>query len=113
MLRLFFFFVLVLSGPVRAATFTATGDVYRISALAEELTYDDLLLIDGFSSAGVCNVATEGMVILRIRDNPKGERQFSMAVAARLAGKQVQVQVTDSSADSRGDCYLRWIRLTD
>ena len=101
------------AAPLQAATFNATGKVYRLAALSGDLAYDDLLLIDGFASAGNCNVGSEGLVYLRLKDNSKGERQFSMALAARLADKQVDINVSDTNVDSSGNCYLRWIRLSD
>lgn len=86
-----------ISGISNAATTTYSGTVayLRVHDLAAEGVNSTWVTISGFTSFGTCGVQGEG-VILKIKDDDNGKRQFAMLTAAHIAGKKVLVGVDDA-----------------
>lgn len=95
-----------------AATFNYTGEVALLRSHDIGLGLNsDWIALKGFGSAGICGISDEGYVVLRIKDDDHGKRQFSLALSAFMSGKQVGVNVDDTLKDASGYCFLRYINL--
>ncbi|HEY8101771.1 MAG TPA: hypothetical protein VIF82_13565 [Burkholderiaceae bacterium] len=75
----------------------------------------DLMLVDGFTSAGACATygSYGGLVTLGIRDGAAGNRQIAIATAAKALGKKVRVSVDPAYTRNDGTCFLRWIEFAE
>ncbi|EOX4083457.1 hypothetical protein ACM65P_004570 [Vibrio alginolyticus] len=100
----------VLSFSSFAQTYTGAGTVHTLRAHANDLWGDssDFMLVNGFTNAGKCKTSSDGLILIRM---PKEEREFSVALAAQLSGKELVVSVDDTRLDSNGYCILRWLNL--
>jgi len=67
--------------------------------------------IAGVSSLGTCPT-NGGLVLLRLRDDIPGQKQFSTLLAAKLTGSNVSVFVDDAYVDPAGFCYLLFLQLS-
>lgn len=81
------------------AQYAATGDSHY-------------LLVNGFTAAGTCPLSG-GLVIMRLRGDKNGDRQFAVALTAQAISKSVRVAVNDTITDSGGSCYLAYINIAD
>jgi hypothetical protein len=90
-----------------AAPHSGTGAVYILrsydSALGPNIDWFSLV---GVSSLGTCNTADGGYVVLRIRDDAKGQRMFTLILAAKASNTPLTVWVDDTVTDSSGHCYV-------
>jgi hypothetical protein len=69
------------------------------------------LKMEGVNSVGTCR-EHEGLILLKIKDNDRGKQQLSLAIAAFLANRLVEINIDDTYIDRRdGFCYLRSIDL--
>lgn len=95
-----------------AAEIAATGKVQKIFALDRaQLGADaDHILITGFATAGSC-ITNDGLIALVLRNDDGGQRQLSIALAAKLSDRPVVVRVDDAFKNSTGQCYLRYLEL--
>ena len=100
--------------PTSFAThFTDTGKVAMIRLTDSSLGADwDWIGVEGFTSAGTCPLAF-GYVALITRGNDRGTRMISLALTAKISGKEVQVTVDDTLKNSSGYCFIRSLDLID
>ena len=95
-----------------AATFKHTDTILRL-AVIEYQTDSDIIILNGFESAGTCPLSAEGLVIAAFRTGTSGDRSYSMALAAKMAGKRVTLSVDDNSKNEVGQCYVRFIETKE
>src|SRR2546425_1144620 len=100
-----------LVSPSDAAPHTGTGTVYLLrshdSGFGGSVDWFSLV---GVISLGACNTADGGYVVLRIRDDMKGQRMFTVALAAKTSGTPLTVWVDDTVTDSAGYCYALLVK---
>ena len=104
--------LLFLSSNVFGQEYQSQGKVASIVAADVNLAGPDTdwVAVEGFTTAGSCG--TDGThVIMRLRDDSRGNRQLSIAMSAYMAGKTVLVSVDDTVKDASGSCFLRWLKL--
>ncbi len=99
--------LLLLGTEANAATYTISGQVALLRSHDAALGLDWFSLA-GASSAGACGTYG-GAVVMRLRDDARGQRQFSMLLAAKMSGTAVQVTLDDSVVDGYGHCYVRYL----
>ncbi len=93
-----------------AAPFGATGTVYTLRS-RDAVTLGanaDWFSIVGVTSMGSCPAAAPadgGYVVVMLRDDTKGQRMFSIVLAAKSAGIPITVKVDDTVKDNAGHCY--------
>lgn len=97
---------------VYSGTGTGTGTIHTLRAHNDLIAGDesDWMLVNNFKSAGKCEIYTDGLVLMRM---PAEEREFSVALAAQMAGKKVKVAVDDNTTGVGGACILRWINIVN
>jgi len=107
--------LLLASTIASAATFTATGTVSMIQSQDQSTvnTYfpgsvaGDWFLVTGFNTAGACQkFGTTGQVIIQVKNDVQGRRQYTTALTAMSLGRTVNISVSDLNKDSVGYCYL-------
>lgn len=93
----------------QAAPYSATGQIAFIRAhdiiVGQNI---DWFAVTGATSMGQC-LLSEGLVVLRIKDDQRGQRQFALITAAKTAGTPITVVVDDANVDPWGYCYVRYI----
>lgn len=101
---------LLYQGSASAVQLTAVGQVAFVRAHDSGIIHADAdwIAIQGLTSLGNC-LTSDGFVVLRIRDDAKGSRMFSVAMMARATGTSVTVSVDDASTDPHGYCWMRTI----
>jgi len=70
----------------------------------------DWFALNGFTSAGNCK-PNGGYMVIRLRDDSRSARQFSMVLAALESGKNLTVWVDDTITDANGYCYLSFMDI--
>jgi hypothetical protein len=102
--------LIVLFGLVslsHAALHSASGTVFILRSHDLVVGPDlDWFSLVGVSSLGTCKTADGGYVVLRMRDNSRGQRMFTLVLAAKVAGTPLTVWVDDTVTDSGGYCYV-------
>jgi hypothetical protein len=68
----------------------------------------DYFALNGVTALGTCPTAN-GLVVLKLKDDAKGQRQYSYVLAAKVTGSTISVQVDDTVLDPSGYCYARQI----
>jgi hypothetical protein len=97
--------------PTYAAPYVGTGTVYLLRSHDLRLGADvDWFSLVGVSSLGVCKTDEGGYVVLKIRDDQRGQRMFTLVLAAKTSGTPLSVQVDDTVTDSGGYCYVQFIQ---
>jgi hypothetical protein len=92
--------------PADATDYSASGTVYILRSHASVVGADkDWFSLVNVSSLGICRTADAGYIVLRLRDDAKGQRMFSLVLAAKAAGTPVTVVVDDTIFDGSGYCY--------
>jgi hypothetical protein len=92
--------------PAQAVVYSGSGTVYLLRSHASVVGTDkDWFSLVNVTSLGVCKTADAGYVVLRLRDDVKGQRMFSLVLAAKAAGTTVTVVVDDAVVDAGGYCY--------
>src|SRR3989454_1620455 len=98
--------LLGLVSPSYSAPHTGTGTVYLLRSHDSSLGASvDWFSLVGVSSLGACKTADAGYVVLRLRDDAKGQRMFTLVLAAKTSGTPMTVWVEDTLTDSGGYCY--------
>ena len=69
----------------------------------------DYFVLDGLTALGTCAKQGDGLVVLRLKDDAKGERQFSFILQAKMAGIPVSVDADDTEVDAEGYCFVRHV----
>lgn len=100
------------SNGALAAELAATGKIQKIFVLdrAQYGADSDHILIAGFATAGTC-ITNDGLIALALRNDDNGQRQMSVALAAKLSDRPVVVRTNDSFKNSAGQCYLKYLEL--
>ena len=101
---------LLFTGFSYAEKFTIEGEIYRIGAIMirEE---SDFIVLDRKDEVGSCP-KPEGYVVARIPYGESGDRAYSIALAAKLAGKPVHIAIDDTNKHPvDGGCMLQSISL--
>ena len=94
--------------PAYAAIYTGSGTVYTLQVHDSSLGTDmDWFSLVGVTSLGTCRTADAGYVALALRDDAKGQRMFTLVLAAKSAGATLTVRVDDTVVSSSGYCYAR------
>jgi hypothetical protein len=102
-----------LSGPLHAATYNGQGTIHTIHISDSRLGREGVWIkVNGFDSAGSCGKSGDGLVWMLAKQDENGKAQYSLAVAAHMAGLQVNVGVDDDYKGSENICHLRTIYLT-
>lgn len=100
-----------LVSPSDAAPYNGTGTVYLLRS--HDSLYGasvDWFSVVGVSSLGACKTADGGYVVLKLRDDAKGQRMFTLVLAAKTSGTPITVWVDDTYTDSGGYCYAEAIQ---
>jgi len=95
------------SSQALATFYAGTGTVAAI--VTNDSTWgadQDYFVLAGVTSLGTCPTQG-GMVVFRLKDDAKGQRQFAVILATKVSGSQVTADVDDAFKDSQGYCYLR------
>jgi len=105
--------LLVLASPTYAAVHSGTGNVYVLQLFDAVYGADtDWFALSGVSSLGACKTigpSPPGYVVLRLRDNPKGQRMFTVVLAAKASSTPLTVFVDDTITDGAGFCYVQYL----
>jgi len=92
--------------PTYAAPFTGSGMVYTLRT-HDSVSFGanaDWFALVGVTSLGTC-ATVEGHVVFMLRDDARGQRMFSVVLAAKSAGMPLTVRVDDSVKATGGYCY--------
>jgi hypothetical protein len=113
-------YVLTALTLITSVSTTATASVISTVGLISRIRVHDSaapfetdanwLMIEGFNSAGICR-EHGGSILIKIMDDDRGRQQLSLAIAAMLANRSVEINIDDDYRDSEGFCYLRYIDL--
>lgn len=97
---------------VNAQTYSHYGKVQQIRShdLERWGSNADWILVEGFNNGGNCRLYGD-TVLVRIKDDEHGKKQFSMVMMAYAMGKSVNVFVDDTVQDASGWCFLRYMDL--
>jgi hypothetical protein len=96
--------------PSYAVPYDATGMVYFLRVHDSTIGPDiDWFAITGVSSLGNCQT-NSGQVVLMIRDDQKGQRMFTLVLAAKTSGTPLTVSVDDTVVDPYGYCFVRSVQ---
>jgi hypothetical protein len=98
--------------PSYATGYSATGTISFLRS-HDQLYYGpdvDWFAIVGVSSLGTCKADGFGNIVFRIRDDTKGQRMFTVLLAAKTSGSTVLVWVDDTFKDSGGYCYALFVQ---
>ena len=93
--------------PTYAALFTANGSVYTLRT-HDSITFGpdaDWFSFVGVTSLGTCPTGDGGNVVFMLRDDARGQRMFSVVLAAKSAGIPLTVRVDDTLKTTAGFCY--------
>jgi hypothetical protein len=112
-LALWWSVLLVLASPSYAAVHSGTGTVYILQLFDSAYGADvDWFALSGVSSLGACKTTgptPPGYVVFRLRDNPKGQRMFTVVLAAKASNTPLTVFVDDTVTDGAGYCYVQYL----
>jgi len=107
---LFLAATLGMAAPAGAITFSHTGQIKLLRAHVSTIQANaDWLAVEN-TPANNCGDSA-GFVVLRLRDDSAGERQYAMALSAAVAGLDVMVTINDAHRDSGGYCFLQHIEI--
>ncbi|GFE84436.1 hypothetical protein GCM10011487_64360 [Steroidobacter agaridevorans] len=101
-----------LAGPAaHAAYHEFTASIYAVGTSDETLWGKfRYVLLNGVTTAGACYVdPNTNKVIIKLPD----AEAYAAALAAHMAGRQVQISLDDTFVDTGGNCKMRWIRVLD
>ncbi len=93
--------------PTYAAPFTGSGMVSTLRT-HDSATFGanaDWFSLVGVTSLGSCPIGDGGYVVLMLRDDARGQRMFSVVLAAKSAGIPLTVRVDDTVKVAGGYCY--------
>jgi hypothetical protein len=93
--------------PTYAAPYTGSGMVYTLRT-HDSVSFGanaDWFSLVGVTSLGTCPTFDGGYVVLMLRDDARGQRMFSLVLAAKSAGMPLTVRVDDTLKTTAGFCY--------
>jgi len=102
-----------------AAPYTATGTVTNVQSVdpSTSTTYypgsalGDWFVLSGFTAAGNCHKADTGQILVEVKNDVAGRRQYTTVLTAMTLGRTVSIAIDDSNRDANGYCYLVAMRL--
>ena len=94
-----------------ATSYNHTSTIHRLGSI-ESRSDGDYIVLNNFTTAGTCPLSI-GLVVARFRTGEAGARTFSIALAAKMAGKKVRLSVNDSIKNNNGSCYVNSIEIAD
>jgi hypothetical protein len=100
---------LLLSAPTYAAKYTLQGIVDTLRQNVGSID-GDFITLKNVKQAGSCSTVG-GLILVRILND--ADRAFSIALAAELAGKELELSVDDNHTGLGGYCVLRWINVVN
>lgn len=109
-----YFLLVVLFLPAQFAiadSYRSIGTIYRMGTILNRDNVD-YMIISGFTSAGTCPLS-EGLVVARFPNNDRGARAYSMALAAKMSGKNIELGVNDSVKNAEGSCFVQTLEIKD
>ena len=98
-------------GNANAATFFSTNTINRLGSI-ESRADGDFIVIKDFKQAGDCPLSN-GLVVARFHSGEVGSRSFSIALAAKMAGKKVKLTVDDADKNANGSCYVLSVEISE
>ena len=92
--------------------YDGTGTIVKLASIPSE-DDRDYITVQNFISAGNCPVSS-GLVIAKIKTSPAGNRAYSLALAAKMTGKQVKLVVNDQEQKNfEGFCYVKALEIIE
>jgi len=91
-----------------AVTGEVTGQINTIRSHDLSVSSDWISLTN--VTAGSCG-QSGGNAAFLFKDDERGKRHLSIAIAAKLAGKAVSIGYDDTGLQSGGFCFIRYIDL--
>ena|SRR5689334_22581380 len=92
--------------PSYSASHSGTGTVYLLRSHDSSIGASvDWFSLVGVSSLGACKTGDAGYVVLRLRDDAKGQRMFTLVLAAKTSSTPMTVWVDDTVTDAGGYCF--------
>ena len=101
---------LIFSAGAGYALETASGKVNSLSYATESSGYEDALTLVGVDALSDCGVSG-GLVKFRFKRDEDYGRGFSLAHAAYVSDKEVEVKVNTSDKNLQGQCYIKIITI--
>jgi len=90
-----------------------TGEISTISATESLVALDGpSIVLEGVVNNGLC-LASSNKLSLIIKDDSRGKAQYSLAISAMMANRQVTIEINDSLRDPGNRCYLRSISINN
>src|SRR6266404_1254714 len=97
-----------LISPGYATLYSATGTIYLLRSHDSRYGANaDWFSLVGVSSLGLCKTLDGGFTVLHIRDDQKGQRMFTLVLAAKTSGTPLTVWVDDTVVDVNGFCFVQ------
>jgi len=97
------------SSALFATTYSHTSTVDRIGSI-QTRSDSDYVILSGFTTAGSCP-RSDGLVIARFASNDAGNRAYSLALSAKMAGGTIRVAVDDDVKNPDGSCMVKSIEM--
>ncbi|KGJ90384.1 hypothetical protein [Colwellia psychrerythraea] len=94
-----------------ATQYTGTGNIVRLVSIPGG-DNRDYIAVYNFTSAGNCPVSS-GLVIAKIQTSASGNRVYSLALAAKVSGKQVKLVVDNALKNDEGFCYVKSLEFVE
>lgn len=91
-----------------AAYYDFTTTIHAVGTIDPALWAIDYVLLDNVTTAGNCAVDPNSGKVLIVLPTAKS---YAAALAAKLAGSQVQISLDDTFLDSYGNCKMRWMKV--
>jgi hypothetical protein len=88
---------------VKATSYSHTATIKKIVTIPSG-TDKDYLTLNNFTSAGNC-LNAHGLVVAKFSENHN--RIFSLALAAKMADREVRLVVEDTAKNSEGFCLVK------
>lgn len=93
-----------------SAEISPAGKVKRLVNIVEGHGSEDWFMVEGFLSINDCK-SSDGMTILRIKNEGRGSRMYSTLLGAKMAGYQVRVGIDPTKKDALNYCYANHIEI--
>lgn len=112
-MKLTLFIILLFSTTLaKAEKFNLTGKIDRIGAILTR-EESDFIILEGATDAGTCPKSS-GFAAARFPYGESGSRAYSLALAAKMADKEVSIAIDDTIKHAvDGGCILQSISISD
>ncbi len=105
-----FLLATVISSTLQAGSYSHTDTIYKLATI-QTREDADYIFINNFNSAGTCPTS-DGFVVARFQSNSLGDRAFSIALSAQMAGEKVRLTVNDTFKNSNDFCFVSSIYIS-